>query len=86
MLDVTRRLAAAVAPGGHLLVVGRAPSVAFGHLNEHQHRAMWLAEDLLPALPQHFEALVVEQRPRTATRAGQSFHVHHSTLFAQRRP
>ena len=32
MVEVTRRLATAVAPGGHLLVVGHAPSDAFTHL------------------------------------------------------
>jgi 2-polyprenyl-3-methyl-5-hydroxy-6-metoxy-1,4-benzoquinol methylase len=40
MLDVVRRLAEAVAPGGHLLVVGHAPSDRFGHLSEGHRRAM----------------------------------------------
>lgn len=84
MVDVTRRLAEAVAPGGHLLVVGHAPSEAFTHLSASHRRAMFLAEDLLPALPDGFEALVVEQRPRTMTRDGETVDVHDSTLLARR--
>ncbi len=65
MLEVARRLCEAVAPGGHLLVVGHAPSEAFSELSASHRRAMFVAEDLLPALPDDFEVLVVEQRPRT---------------------
>jgi 2-polyprenyl-3-methyl-5-hydroxy-6-metoxy-1,4-benzoquinol methylase len=85
MVDVTRRLAAAVAPGGHLLVVGHAPSEHHTHLSESHRSAMFLAEELLPGLPDDFEALVVEQRPRTMTRDGVTMDVHDSTLLARRR-
>jgi 2-polyprenyl-3-methyl-5-hydroxy-6-metoxy-1,4-benzoquinol methylase len=85
MVKVTSRLAQAVAPGGHLLVVGHAPSEAFTHLTAGHRRAMFLAADLLPGVPDDFEALVVEQRPRTATRNGTTIHVHDSTLLARRR-
>jgi 2-polyprenyl-3-methyl-5-hydroxy-6-metoxy-1,4-benzoquinol methylase len=84
MVEVTRRLADAVAPGGHLLVVGHAPSEVFTQLTAGQRRAMFLAEDLLPGLPAGFEALVVEQRPRTMTREGVPVDVHDSTLLARR--
>jgi 2-polyprenyl-3-methyl-5-hydroxy-6-metoxy-1,4-benzoquinol methylase len=84
MVEVTRRLAEAVAPGGHLLVVGHAPSPVFGKLTATHRRAMFLAEDLLPSLPEDFEALVVEQRPRTMTREGVTVDVHDSTLLARR--
>ena len=84
MVDVTRRLAEAVAPGGHLLVVGHAPSEMFTHLSATHRAAMFLAEDLLPALPDDFEALVVEQRPRTMIRDGVTVDVHDSTLLARR--
>jgi 2-polyprenyl-3-methyl-5-hydroxy-6-metoxy-1,4-benzoquinol methylase len=84
MVQVARRLCEAVAPGGHLLVVGHAPSDTFTHLAASHHRAMFLAADLLPALPDGFEPLVVEQRPRTATRDGATFDVHDSTLLARR--
>ena len=84
MVEVTRRLATAVAPGGHLLVVGHAPSDAFTHLASSHRRAMFVAEDLLPGLPDGFEALVVEQRPRTVTRDGATVDIADSTLLARR--
>jgi 2-polyprenyl-3-methyl-5-hydroxy-6-metoxy-1,4-benzoquinol methylase len=84
MLDVTRRLTDAVAPGGHLLVVGHAPTGAHAHRSAELLRAMWRAEDLLPALPGDFEALVAEQRPRTVTREGRTLDVEDATLLARR--
>jgi 2-polyprenyl-3-methyl-5-hydroxy-6-metoxy-1,4-benzoquinol methylase len=84
MVEVTRRLAQAVAPGGHLLVVGHAPSGVFTHLSTSHRNAMFLAEDLLPALPDDFEALVVEQRPRTMARDGVIVEVEDATLLARR--
>jgi 2-polyprenyl-3-methyl-5-hydroxy-6-metoxy-1,4-benzoquinol methylase len=84
MVAVTRRLAEAVAPGGHLLVVGHAPSAAFTHLTDGHRRAMFVAAELLSGLPDDFEALVVEQRPRAVTRGGTTVDVHDSTLFAHR--
>jgi SAM-dependent methyltransferase len=85
MVDVTRRLARAVAPGGHLLVVGHAPSPVFTQLSESHRRAMFVAADLVPALPGDFDVLVAEQRPRTMTREGRTVDVHDSTLLARRR-
>ena len=85
MVDVTRRLAGAVAPGGHLLVVGHAPSEAFTHLSASHRTAMFLAEELVPALPDDFEVLVVEQRPRRVTRDGATVDIDDSTLLARRR-
>ncbi len=85
MVEVTRRLAEAVAPGGHLLVVGHAPSETFTHLTADHRRAMFSADELLPGLPDDFEALVVEQRPRTVTRDGTTVDIHDSTLFAHRK-
>jgi 2-polyprenyl-3-methyl-5-hydroxy-6-metoxy-1,4-benzoquinol methylase len=84
MVDVTRRLSEAVAPGGLLLVVGHAPSEGFAHLTASHRKAMFRAEDLLPGLPDGFEALVVEQRPRRTTRNKQTVDVHDSTLLARR--
>jgi 2-polyprenyl-3-methyl-5-hydroxy-6-metoxy-1,4-benzoquinol methylase len=85
MVEVTKRLAAAVTPGGHLLVVGHAPSEIFAHLGASQRRAMFLAEDLLPGLAEGFDVLVVEQRPRTLQRDGVTVDVPDSTLLARRR-
>ncbi len=84
MAEVTNRLSEAVAPGGYLLVVGHAPSEVFTHLSARQRRAMFLAEDLLTGLPEGFEVLVVDQRPRTMTREGVMVDVHDSTLLARR--
>ena len=84
MVGVVRALADAVAPGGHLLVVGHAPSEAFSHLTEAHHRAMLRAEDLVPGLPVGLEVLVAEQRPRTMTRDGRTMDVEDSTLLARR--
>ena len=84
MADVTRRLASAVAPGGNLLVVGHAPSSDMPHLSEAHRRAMFLAADLVPALPTGFEPVVVEQRPRTVTRDGRTIAIDDSTFLARR--
>lgn len=84
MVEVTRRLADAVAPGGHLLIVGHAPSEVLTQLTASHRRAMFLAADLLPGLPDGFDALVVEQRPRTTTREGVTLDVHDSTMLAHR--
>jgi SAM-dependent methyltransferase len=84
MVDVTGRLCEAVALGGHLLVVGHAPGEAFTHLSESHRGAMWLAEDLLPALGDGFEPLVVAQRPRTVTREARTMEVEDATLLARR--
>jgi 2-polyprenyl-3-methyl-5-hydroxy-6-metoxy-1,4-benzoquinol methylase len=85
MVEVTRRLSTAVAPGGHLLVVGHAPSDVFTHLTASQHRAMFLAADLLPGLPDGFDVLVVQQRPRTVTHDCKTVDIHDSTLLARRK-
>ena len=85
MVDVARRLATAVAPGGHLLVVGHSPSKEFGHLTATHRRAMFLAEELVSALPDDFEVLVAEQRPRTVIRDGATVEIEDSTLLARRR-
>lgn len=85
MVEVTRLLATAVAPGGHLLVVGHAPSEAFSHFTGRKRLALFEAVDLLPGLPDSFEPLVVEQRARTVVRDGETMEIHDSTLLARRR-
>lgn len=84
MVDVVGRLTAAVASGGHLLVVGHAPSKVFEQLSRKQHEAMWHAEDLLPALRDDFETLVVEERPRVVERDGKTVEIGDATLLARR--
>lgn len=85
MPDVTARLAQAVAPGGHLLVVGHAPHPTFTHGSVLRQQAMWVAEDLVAALPEGFEVVVAEQRPRTVVRDGQQLDIEDATLLARRR-
>lgn len=84
MVPVARRLAEAVAPGGHLLVVGHAPVGPHAPQSSAHRAAMFFARDLLPALPDDFEPLVVDQRPRTVTRDGETFEIEDSTLLARR--
>lgn len=84
MVDVARRLAAAVAPGGHLLVVGHAPSEVFTQLSQSRRRAMFLADELVPALPDDFEVVVAEQRPRVMTRDGATHDIEDATVLARR--
>jgi 2-polyprenyl-3-methyl-5-hydroxy-6-metoxy-1,4-benzoquinol methylase len=86
MVEVVRRLAEAVAPAGHLLVVGHAPSEAVTHLTASHRRAMFVAEELLPGLPESFTVLVAEQRPRTVTRDGKTVDIPDATLLARRKP
>lgn len=65
MLDVTRRLGSAVAPGGTLLVVGHDPGdLATGLRHGHQS-FMHTADELLPALGDGWEVEACESRPRT---------------------
>lgn len=85
MVEAVRRLAGAVVPGGHLLVVGHSPASHFRDMPESKRRAMFLAQDLLPGLPDDFETLVVEQRPRTVVRDGETIDIDDSTLLARRR-
>jgi SAM-dependent methyltransferase len=85
MVEVIRRLAGAVTIGGHLLVVGHAPPPDVSAASaDPRHRAMFVADQLLPGLPDGFVARVVEQRPRTVTRDGRTFEVQDSTLLARR--
>ena len=84
MAEVTRRLTELVALGGHLLVVGHAPSHVHSQLDDSHRRAMFVAADLVPALPADFEALVVEQRPRRVERDGTTYDIEDSTLLARR--
>jgi hypothetical protein len=66
--------------------VGHAPSEAFTQLTASHRHAMFLAEDLLPGLPEDFQVLVLAQRPRTTTRDGATVDIHDSTLLARRGP
>ncbi|UFU02297.1 class I SAM-dependent methyltransferase [Ruania suaedae] len=80
MVAVVGRLAGAVAAGGHLLVVGHAPTGTHMPQSEAHAKAMFLAADLLPAVPDGFEVLVAEQRPRSVVREGRKIDIEDSVL------
>lgn len=84
MVGVTARLATAVAPGGHLLVVGHAFSDHVAFLTDSHRRAMFTASDLVPALPEDFEVIDAGLRPRTLVRDGRQVDVDDAVLLARR--
>ncbi len=88
MVPLVRELAAAVAPGGTLLVVGHHPfdldtGLRWGGLG----RAMFEADELLPALDASEWADVRTERRDRATRGleGETVTVHDTVLVARRR-
>ena len=84
MAAVVARLATAVAPGGHLLVVGHAPHAVFHQLNESKRDAMFNATELVAALPEGYDVLAAEDRPRSVLRDGERIDVADATLLARR--
>ncbi|WP_104107120.1 bifunctional NAD(P)/FAD-dependent oxidoreductase/class I SAM-dependent methyltransferase [Nocardioides sp. 616] len=87
MVDLTRRLGRAVAPGGTLLVVGHHPDDHATGLRHGGHGFLFTPEDLLPALdPAEWEVEVTDVRPRAATgHDGEQVTVRDSVLRARRR-
>jgi thioredoxin reductase/2-polyprenyl-3-methyl-5-hydroxy-6-metoxy-1,4-benzoquinol methylase len=87
--ELFARLAAAVAPGGILLIVGHHPS----DLRTTAHRmhfpdAMFTGEEVAAALdPAAWEVLAADARPRTATvdHDGQEVTIRDAVLVARRR-
>ncbi len=87
MVDVTRRLGAAVAPGGTLLVVGHDPGDLATGLR-HGHRSfMHTADELLPALGDEWEIEVCESRPRIQAhpQTGEDIAIADAVLRARRK-
>jgi 2-polyprenyl-3-methyl-5-hydroxy-6-metoxy-1,4-benzoquinol methylase len=87
--DLFARLAAAVAPGGTLLVVGHHPR----DLRTTAHRMhfpdmMFTAEQVAASLdPAAWQVLAVEARPRAATDPdGRDVTIHDAVLVARREP
>lgn len=87
MVDLTSRLAGAVARGGTLLVVGHHPHDLATGLRHGRPSFMFTPEDLKPALDvQAWEVEVAEVRPRTmAGPDGEPVTVNDSVLRARRR-
>ncbi|WP_159620031.1 class I SAM-dependent methyltransferase [Ruania rhizosphaerae] len=84
MVAVVGLLAEAVATGGHLLVVGHASSGVHAPTTDAHARAMFVATDLLPGVPEGFEVVAAEQRPRTVVREGETFEIADSVLVLHR--
>lgn len=86
MVDVVRRLASAVAPGGTLLVVGHAPSDIHTGLRHGHHSFMHDADQLLPALDDAWEVEVCELRPRSQAHpeTGEEIDIADAVLRARR--
>lgn len=87
MVDVVRRLASAVAPGGTLLVVGHAPSDLHTGLRHGHVSFMHTADQLPPALDEQWEIEVCESRPRTQAHpeTGEEIEIADATLRAHRK-
>jgi 2-polyprenyl-3-methyl-5-hydroxy-6-metoxy-1,4-benzoquinol methylase len=87
MVELTRRLSGAVAPGGTLLVVGHHPDDLSTGLRHGRASFMFTPEDLVPALdPATWRLEVVEVRPRTVEGPdGEPLTVRDSVLRARRR-
>jgi thioredoxin reductase/predicted O-methyltransferase YrrM len=87
MVDVVRRLASAVAPGGTLLVVGHDPGDLATGLRHGNHSFMHTADQLLPALDDRWEVEVCESRPRTQAhpQTGEEVAIADAVLRARRR-
>ena len=63
----------------------RQLKLAHSQMDASHRKAMFRAEDLLPALPPDFETVVAEQRPRTTTRDGVTVEVPDATVLVRRR-
>lgn len=87
MVDVTRRLGSAVAPGGTLLVVGHHPDDMATGLRHGHHSFLFTPESLVKALEDgKWEIELCEPRSRTATHphTGEEITVRDSVLRARR--
>ncbi|MEO5710157.1 MAG: bifunctional NAD(P)/FAD-dependent oxidoreductase/class I SAM-dependent methyltransferase [Nocardioidaceae bacterium] len=86
MVDLTRRLGDAVAPGGTLLVVGHHPDDLHTGLRHGQPSFMFTPQDLVPALDDAWQVEVAEVRSRKADGPdGEVVTVRDSVLRARRR-
>jgi SAM-dependent methyltransferase len=83
------RLAAAVAPGGTLLVVGHQHGGEWGHGQHHAHDpgALYTAEDVAAVLdPAEWSDVAIETRDRDPEAAGRTGNPVPDTVLVARRP
>lgn len=85
MLEATRRMAGAVAPGGTLLVVGHHPDDSHTGLRWSMPGVLLTAEQLAPALDADRFDVRVEARRRTETHQGEEHAVTDAVLVAVRK-
>jgi SAM-dependent methyltransferase len=85
MLEATRRMAEAVAPGGTLLVVGHHPEDAHTGLRWSMPGVLFTAEDLAPALDRDRFDVRVEARRRTEAHDSQEHAATDAVLVAVRK-
>jgi hypothetical protein len=89
MVDVTRRLAAAVAPGGTLLVVGHHPADLSTGVRHGHASFMFTPDQLRPALDETawtIEACEVRPRSQPHPETGEPIEIQDSVLRARRLP
>jgi 2-polyprenyl-3-methyl-5-hydroxy-6-metoxy-1,4-benzoquinol methylase len=85
MLDATAQMAAAVAPGGTLLVAGHHPDDEHTGLRWSMPGVMFTAEELTPAVDPDLFEVRAEARERRETRDGVEHVVTDAVLRARRR-
>jgi SAM-dependent methyltransferase len=85
MLEATRRMAEAVAPGGTLIVVGHHPDDEHTGLRWSMPGVLFAAEQLAPAVDPDLFDVRVEARERRETRDGVEHVVTDAVLRALRR-
>ncbi|KAB1941393.1 NAD(P)/FAD-dependent oxidoreductase [Micromonospora sp. ALFpr18c] len=85
--ELFARLAAAVAPGGVLLIVGHHPSDLWASAHRlHMPDMMYTAEDVAADLdPSRWEILAAEARPREITNPEGTTTTHHDAVLLARR-
>jgi SAM-dependent methyltransferase len=80
-----RRLLAAVAPGGRLLVAGHdLADLPPEHESEFDPAAFYQPSQIAALLDEHWTVLVDETRPRTAPAPPGTHHAHDTVLLARR--
>ena len=85
MLRATGEMAAAVAPGGTLLVAGHHPDDAHTGLRWSMPGVLFTADELAPAVDPDLFDVRAEARSRTETRDGQEHAVADAVLVGHRR-
>ncbi len=88
-IPILQRVASAIAPGGHLLLISHGEAPPWAHGQAHQHHQFFSPAEELVALQLEDSAwrpIVSELRPRETTGPnGETAAVHDSVLLVQKR-